>query len=122
MLQNQFEDDRDGIDRRGFLKCMAWAGSGVIWTIQGGVPISRAIGQELPHSKGELRFVQISDTHIGFGRPANPDVNATLERAVEKINSAADPGEFLIHTGDLTHSSKNEEFDTMNQILRQARP
>jgi 3',5'-cyclic AMP phosphodiesterase CpdA len=123
MLRTQLEDyDQDGIDRRGFLKCMAWAGSGVIWAVQGGVPYSRALGQDLPHSKGEFRFVQISDTHIGFSRPANPDVSATLERAVEKINSAAEPGEFIIHTGDLTHSSRAEEFDTMDQILQQARP
>jgi len=67
--------DADGVDRRGFLRCMAWAGSGVVWTIAGGVPTSNLLGQT---GTGEgFRFVQVSDSHIGFNRPANADVNAT---------------------------------------------
>ncbi len=114
--------DPDGIDRRGFLECMAWAGTGVLWTVSGGIATSRAFGQTAQSSKGDLHFVQISDSHIGFNRPANPDVNSTLEAAVNKINSLNHPPEFLIHTGDLTHTSKPAEFDTMDQILKQARP
>jgi 3',5'-cyclic AMP phosphodiesterase CpdA len=108
---------RDGIDRRGFLECMAWAGSGVIWTITGGVASSRAFGQPAPESDA-LQFVQISDSHIGFNRPANPDVNATLQAAIDKINALPTQPEFLIHTGDISHTSKPEEFDTLDQLLK----
>ena len=80
----------DGIDRRGFLECMAWAGTGVVWTISAGVPSSRAFGQSMNSAKGELHFVQISDSHIGFNEPANPDVTATLQAAVDKINALPD--------------------------------
>jgi 3',5'-cyclic AMP phosphodiesterase CpdA len=116
------DHDKDGIDRRGFLTCMAWAGTGVIWSVAGGVPSSRAFGQTLRGSKGDLNFVQISDSHIGFNKPANPDVNATLEATVAKINSAPDSPEFIIHTGDLSHTSKAGEFDTMDQLLKSAKP
>ena len=116
------DNDQDGIDRRGFLTCMAWAGTGVIWSVSGGVPGSRAFGQTPRGAKGELSFVQISDSHMGFNRPANPDVNATLEAAITKINSVPDSPEFIIHTGDLSHTSKAGEFDTMDQLLKAAKP
>src|SRR4051812_32865126 len=79
----------DGVDRRGFLKCMAWAGTGLVWTVSGGVPMSRAFPKS--HGKdggkgGDFSFVQISDSHIGFNKPANPDVTATLQTAIGKIN------------------------------------
>ena len=99
------DDNNDGIDRRGFLECMAWAGTGVIWTIAGGVPSSRAFGQKAQGSKGELSFVQISDSHMGFNKPANPDVTGTLQATVEKINALPSAPEFIIHTGDLSHQS-----------------
>jgi len=111
----------DGIDRRGFFECMAWAGTGVIWTIAVGVPSSRAFGQKGNSAKGELSFVQISDSHIGFNKPANPDVTGTLQATVEKINSLPHSPEFIIHTGDLSHMSKPGEFDTMDQVLKSAR-
>ena len=101
----------DGVDRRGFLECMAWAGTGVVWTISGGIATSKAFGQSGHAAKGELTFVQVSDSHIGFNRPANPDVNGTLQRAVDKINALDHQPEFLIHTGDLSHTSKAGEFD-----------
>jgi 3',5'-cyclic-AMP phosphodiesterase len=113
----------DGIDRRGFLKCMAWAGTGVVWTIAaGGIPTSRAFGQtsQLKPGKGDLHFLQISDSHIGFNKPANPDVSATLQATVDKINGLTDLPEFILHTGDLTHTSKPGEFDTVDQILKGA--
>ena len=115
------DHNNDGIDRRGFLKCMAWAGTGVVWTVAaGGIPTSRVFGQPVPDksSKGDLHFLQISDSHIGFNKPANPDVAGTLQATVDKINGLPDAPEFLIHTGDLTHSSKPEEFDSMAQILK----
>jgi 3',5'-cyclic-AMP phosphodiesterase len=110
--------DHDGIDRRGFLECMAWAGSGVVWTVAGGVLNSRAFGQKANDSAGELSFVQISDSHIGFNKKANPDVTVTLQAAVEKINALSTAPEFIIHTGDLSHSSRAAEFDTMDQVLK----
>jgi Icc protein len=115
------DHNKDGINRRGFLECMAWAGTGVIWTIAGGVPNSRAFGQKGSHRQGDLSFVQISDSHIGFNKPANPDVTGTLQAAVEKINALSDSPEFIIHTGDLTHLSKPAEFDTLDQVLKSAR-
>ena len=114
--------NEDGIDRRGLLKCMGWVGTGVIWTLAGGVPRSRLLGA--PQKKAaaaDFSFVQISDSHIGFNKPANPDVTATLQVAVDKINALPAQPEFLIHTGDLTHLAKPAEFDGMDGVLQQAR-
>jgi len=113
-------DNPDGIDRRGFLKCMAWAGTGVVWTVSGGVLSSQAFGKDSKPVKGDLHFVQISDSHIGFSKPANPDVVGTLQAAIDKINALGAQPEFLIHTGDLSHDSKAEQFDTLDQVLKSA--
>jgi len=111
----------DGIDRRGFLRCMAWAGTGALCVMQGGVLKSFSLSR-LPRTlaklKGEMSFVQISDSHIGFNKPANPDVTATLQEAVAKINALPTPPAFVLHTGDLTHLSKAAEFDTLEQVLK----
>src|SRR5579863_5089716 len=119
-----FNHNNDGVDRRGFLKCMAWAGTGTLCVIKGGVLNSYAfsgIGDLDPADmKGELSFVQISDSHMGFNKPANPDVVGTLKTAVDKINGMAMPPEFMLHTGDISHLSKPEEFDTVDQILKSA--
>jgi 3',5'-cyclic-AMP phosphodiesterase len=111
----------DGIDRRGFLNCMAWAGTGILWTMNGGVPSSRLFGQNRPAGHGELSFVQISDSHIGFNKPANPDVTGTLQSTIERINALEAPPEFILHTGDLTHSAKPAEFDTLAQSLQSSK-
>jgi len=120
----------DGIDRRGFLKCMAWAGTGLVWSFAGGVAVSRIFGeshqlsgQTSIHSakQADFSFVQISDSHIGFNKAANADVTATLEAALDKINGYSDVTDFLIHTGDLSHSSKPAEFDTLDQVLSGAK-
>src|SRR6202789_1297127 len=118
------DHNHDGINRRGFLKCMAWAGTGTLCVMQGGVLKSFAMNR-LPDPKsaaaaGELSFVQISDSHMGFNKAANPDVAATLEAAVAKINGLSTPPEFLLHTGDISHLSKPEEFDGVEQILKSA--
>jgi 3',5'-cyclic-AMP phosphodiesterase len=115
--------NKDGIDRRGFLECMAWAGTGMIWTISGGVLSSKAFGQ-MPHQMGGdagFSFVQISDSHIGFNKEANKDVTATLQAAISQINALEHTPDFLIHTGDLSHLSKPTEFDTLDQVLRSAK-
>ncbi|HEX2712073.1 MAG TPA: metallophosphoesterase [Candidatus Acidoferrales bacterium] len=115
------DHNEDGIDRRGFLKCMAWAGTGALCIVQGGVLKSFSLSR-LPRTlakfKGELSFVQISDSHIGFNKPANPDVTATLQEAVAKVNALPTPPAFVLHTGDLTHLSKAGEFDTLDQVLK----
>jgi plastocyanin len=112
--------DADGLDRRNFLSCMAWVGTGLLWTINGGVPSSSRLGGEEPR-KGELFFMQISDSHIGFDKPANTDVTATLRAAINKINALEVQPAFLLHTGDITQLSKPSEFDTADQVLREAR-
>ena len=115
----------DGVDRRGFLKCMAWAGTGTVWTVSGGVLSSKAFGQvthHAAHGGGEFTFVQISDSHIGFSKEANKDVTATLEQAIARINALERTPDFLIHTGDLSHLSKPSEFDTLDQVLKSAKP
>lgn len=118
------DSNTDGVDRRGFLECMAWAGSGMIWTVTGGVLGSNAFGQT-PHSHmagdSGFSFVQISDSHIGFNKAANTDVTATLQEAIGKINALERTPDFLIHTGDLSHLSKPTEFDTLDQVLRSAK-
>jgi 3',5'-cyclic-AMP phosphodiesterase len=116
------DHNHDGIDRRGFLECMAWAGTGVLWTIGAGVPSSRAFGQNMKAAKGQLHFVQISDSHMGFNKPANPDVTGTLQATIEKINALPQQPDFIIHTGDLSHTSKASEFDTLDQALKSAKP
>ena len=117
-----YDHNHDGIDRRGFLKCMAWAGTGALCLMNSGVLQSASLSDpstaKLPRAAGQLSFAQISDSHMGFNKPANPDVAATLRAAVEKINALPDPPEFLLHTGDISHLSKPEEFDAVEQILK----
>jgi Icc protein len=98
----------DGIDRRGFLKCMAWAGTGVIWSINGGLLTSTVLGQEANNQSAvataELNFVQISDSHIGFNKPANTDVVGTFRETIMHINALPKAPEFLLHTDDFNAS------------------
>jgi len=112
---------RDGIDRRGFLECMAWAGTGVLWSVAGGDVTSRAFGQSGAPDAAGLRFVQISDSHVGFNKAANPDVLGTLRATIDKINALPEVPDFIIHTGDLTHTAKAAEFDALDQALKGAR-
>ena len=118
----EHDDNQDGVNRRGFLKCMAWAGTGALCLIEGGVLTSSALGSQMgstkSHKTSGLSFVQISDSHMGFNKPANPDVIATLQTAVDKINALPEAPEFILHTGDITHLSKPEEFDNVDQILK----
>jgi len=118
-------DDMDG-DRRGFLKCMAWAGTGVLWTVNGGVLSSRLLGQTTAPalsgtSTNDLYFIQISDSHIGFKKPANQDVVGTFRETISRINALPQTPEFILHTGDLTHLAEAGEFDTLEQVLKDCR-
>jgi Icc protein len=101
---------------------MAWVGTGAVWTLSGGILKGSALGQSThasmtSHAGGALRFVQISDSHIGFDKPANADVTATLLAAIAKIKAEPEPPAFVLHTGDLTHLSRPAEFDTLQQVL-----
>lgn len=113
------------IDRRGLLKCMAWAGTGVLWTLSGGVPRSFAL-ESVGADKAKLikdasfSFVQISDSHIGFSKPANTDVTVTMREGIGKIRSAFGSPAFMIHTGDISHLSRPDQFDTADQVIREA--
>ena len=117
------DHEHDGIDRRGFLKCMAWAGTGVLWTVSGGVLVSKTLaevaktGSSLPKAT-DLSFLQISDSHIGFSKEANKDVTETFKIALDRINAMPTQPAFLIHTGDISQLSKPEEFDTFDQVLK----
>ena len=115
----------DGVDRRGFLKCMAWAGTGALFVMKGGVLRSYSLSDpsalRAGTPAGELSFIQISDSHMGFDKAANPDVVATLRVAVDRINVAPTQPEFLLHTGDISHLSKPSEFDTVEQVLKSAK-
>jgi 3',5'-cyclic-AMP phosphodiesterase len=119
--------NNDGIDRRNFLSCMAWAGTGLLWTMAGGVPTSKlfaatadAAGRHGAHNESgsSFSFVQISDSHIGFNKAANQDVTGTLKLAIDKINGLSTRPDLLLHTGDITQSSKAAEFDTAQQVIR----
>jgi 3',5'-cyclic-AMP phosphodiesterase len=117
----EHRDDKDP-SRRHFLKCMAWAGTGAIWTMSSGVLKGSPLGQSAHASMmsagaGALRFVQISDSHIGFDKPANANVTGTLREAIAKIKAEPEPPAFVLHTGDLTHLSRAPEFDTLQQVV-----
>ncbi len=119
----QNDPSGDGVDRRGFLECMAWVGTGLLWTVSGGILSSRrlafAAGEQAP--SGEFSFVQISDSHIGFAADANRDVTGTLRLAIDRLNALQPAPAFLLHTGDLTHGQKPGEFDTLAENLKSAR-
>lgn len=113
--------DRE-IDRRGLLRCGAWAGAGLLWTMSAGVPgaslLGGAAGATTPRARG-LTFLQISDTHIGFDRPANPDPGGTLRQLVTQIKALPQQPDFILHTGDITHLSTPQQFDDAQQILQE---
>jgi Calcineurin-like phosphoesterase len=117
--------DSNGIDRRNFLNCMAWVGTGLIWTMAGGVPKSKLFAATASsaaakpmHGGVDFSFVQISDSHIGFNKAANQDIAQTLQLAINKINAMPVAGDFMLHTGDITQSAKPSEFDTAHQIIK----
>jgi 3',5'-cyclic AMP phosphodiesterase CpdA len=112
----------DGLSRRKILECMTWAGTGVLWTVAGGMPRSMGIiGEATAAPSNGLTFLQISDSHVGFDKPANPNAIGTLEEAINKIKTLPVKPSFVIHTGDITHLSKPSEFDDADRIIAQAR-
>jgi hypothetical protein len=111
--------------RRKALSCLAaWTGAAVLWTVSGGVP--RALGMT---SDGKiatapprsLSFVQISDTHIGFNKAANPDVVGSLRRAIADINGLSKRPDFVVHTGDISHLSRADQFGQARELFQEIR-
>ena len=116
-----------GPRRRGLLKCMVWAGAGVLWTVSGGVPHSRLVATAeaatpgvAASAAGELSFMQISDSHIGFASAPNTDTPGTLREAIGLVTRQKANAAFMLHTGDVSHLSKPAQFDTAEQIVREA--
>jgi hypothetical protein len=117
----------DGIDRRNFLGCMAWAGTGLLWSMVGGVPTSKLLAQTTKSGSAgvekveDFSFVQISACHTGFNKGANPDVTGTLKKAIDKANmvpAGMKAPDFMLHTSDITQNSKAAEFDTASQVIK----
>jgi 3',5'-cyclic AMP phosphodiesterase CpdA len=115
-------DRDDGVSRRKVLECMTWAGTGVLWTISGGVPHSLGImGEAQAQESKSLTFLQLSDSHVGFDKPANPNALGTLEEAIVKVNALPKKPAFAIHTGDISHLSLEQQFDDADRIISQSR-
>ena len=111
------------LHRRRFLECMGWAGTGMLWTVSGGLAASVTLDQALgatPSKAKPFTFLQISDSHIGFTKDPNPDARVTFREAVAKIGALPQKPDFIIHTGDITQLSKPGEFDDADQILKEA--
>jgi Icc protein len=114
-------DDAAHPGRRGLLKCMAWGGTGLVWTMGGGVASSMLLGscaQAMP--VGTFSFVQVSDSHIGFNKPPNPDARVTFREAIARLKALPVKPDFIIHTGDVSQLSRETEFDDADQILNEA--
>jgi 3',5'-cyclic-AMP phosphodiesterase len=112
-----------GASRRGLLKCMAWTGTGILWTVAGGVPkaVDLAFGGSAHAAEsGGFTFVQISDSHIGFKGAVNPEPDKTLQQALDRIAQLPSRPAMMVHTGDVSHLSKPAEFDKAQQILKGA--
>jgi 3',5'-cyclic AMP phosphodiesterase CpdA len=124
MASTHQTEDTASADRRGFLKCMLWAGTGVLWTVSGGVPRSSLLGggamAAVPDG-GDLTFMQISDSHIGFSKAPNTDTAGTLREAIQRVSQTKGNASLLIHTGDVSHLSRPDQFDTADQIVSGAR-
>ena len=114
-------DHGEGLSRRKVLECMTWAGTGVLWMVAGGVPKSLGLVGEANAQTAGFTFLQISDSHVGFDKPANPNALGTLEEAVNKIKGLQAKPSFLIHTGDIAHLSKPSEFDDAERVISQAK-
>jgi 3',5'-cyclic AMP phosphodiesterase CpdA len=115
-------DRDDGVNRRKVLECMTWVGTGVLWTIAGGVPHALGImGEAQAQDVKGLTFLQISDSHMGFDKPANPNALGTLQAAVSKIIALPQKPAFMIHTGDISHLSLESQFDDADRIISQTK-
>jgi 3',5'-cyclic AMP phosphodiesterase CpdA len=113
------DSHEDGVSRRHALECMLWAGTGVLWTVSGGVPKSfNLLGQaEAAPAATSFTFLQISDSHVGFDKAANPNALGTLQEAIAKVKALPNKPAFMLHTGDITHLSAPAQFDNAAQVI-----
>lgn len=119
------EHKGDGMDRRGLLRCMGWAGTGALYTFSGGVAASISLDAALDAAPDPARtraftFLQISDSHVGFDKPANPDARATYREAVARVKALPVKPDFILHTGDISHLSEDVEFADADDIISEA--
>ncbi len=115
---SKFDQD-DGVSRRKVLECMTWIGTGVLWTVAGGVPRSLGIIDEaVAQEPGGFTFAQISDSHIGFDfKTPYPNALHTLEECISKVKTLPNKPAFMIHTGDISHLSRASQFDDADKII-----
>ena len=118
-MAHDHDNHGDGVSRRHALECMLWAGTGVLWTVTGGIPKSSLIGSAQA-AEGGFTFLQISDSHVGFDKAANPNALGTLQEAIAKVKALPDKPAFMLHTGDITHLSKPKQFDDAAQVIGSA--
>jgi 3',5'-cyclic AMP phosphodiesterase CpdA len=115
-MAHDHDNHGDGVSRRRALECMLWAGTGVLWTVTGGIPKSSLMGSAQA-AQGGFTFLQISDSHVGFNKAANPNALGTLQEAIAKVKALPSKPAFMLHTGDITHLSKPKEFDDAAQVI-----
>jgi 3',5'-cyclic AMP phosphodiesterase CpdA len=117
--RDNHHNHQDGVSRRHALECMLWAGTGVLWTVSGGVPKSfNLLGQaEAATPASSFTFLQISDSHVGFDKAANPNALGTLQEAIAKVKALPNKPAFMLHTGDITHLSAPAQFDNAAQVI-----
>jgi len=120
-MSGQNDDEKaGGLSRRHALECMVWAGTGVLWTLSGGVPKSLNLLTESRAAEAVQKgftFLQISDSHVGFDKEAKVTAVDTLGEAIGKVKALPVKPSFMIHTGDITHLSKADQFDMADQII-----
>src|ERR1700751_5919060 len=115
------DNDQDGASRRHALECMLWAGTGVLWTVSGGLPKSLSLlGDAQAATPSSFTFLQISDSHVGFDKAANPNALPKLQEAITKIKALPNKPAFMLHTGDITHLSAPAQFDNAAQVIGSA--
>ncbi len=118
-MAHDHDHHEDGVSRRHALECMLWAGTGVLWTVSGGVPKSfNLLGRaEAAPAATSFTFLQISDSHVGFDKAANPNALGTLQEAIAKVKALPTKPAFMLHTGDITHLSAPAQFDNAAQVI-----
>jgi|SRR5579872_1857714 len=105
------------MNRSSFLDHVAWTGLGIAYALSpAGIMTGRALADGMS-AAGTIDFVQISDSHLGFHQAANPDVLSTLKASIDAINALPTQPKFVVHTGDITHLSKPEQFEAAKQML-----
>jgi len=113
-------DETKGMSRRRALECGLWAGAGVLWTVSGGVPRASLLGSAHAATEADtsLSFVQISDSHIGFNKAANPEATQTFKALLDRVAAMKDRPDFMLHTGDVSHLSRDSEWDTAQLLVK----